>query len=305
MALDYYSSKTLSSSDYSCDPWSYPHVTSASFFDLMPLIPATPPLTVSLSQLVDPLGNGDQDECITISPPSLLSFLVSDPHPCTETPAVPPGGQSPLPKVSKNRTHKPEYALPPDMLLDSPFAETSSDDEYHDSASDVSSPGPTTPQHIHYALSSQTVTVQRGPGEPGKINGHPIVRYSDGSYRCMSIVTASGKVSQYTRKRERAPHIGQPCSQTFRGRDEIGRHLKASRWHKKLDEECKPLTCDVCGQRLSRKDALGRHIRALHPSTSLILHRSVNSALTSTPTARTKGEGAQIYNNPQQRPSFE
>ena len=241
--------------------------------------PATPPLTVNLFQLVVPSGPGDQAEHISPFPPPLLSFLFLDPQLDVKTLAGPPAGQSPLPKISKNRSCKQEYALSPDLSFGSPSADSSSDEEYHDSASDVSSTDPTIPRHVHRALSSQTVAVQSGTEVVSKLNGHPVLRYPNDSYRCMSIVTAGGKVSQYTRKSERPPNVGQPCGQTFRGRDEIVRHLKTSRWHRKLDE-CKLIICEVCGQQLSRKDALGRHMRTLHLSTLFIPYRLVNKALT-------------------------
>jgi uncharacterized Zn-finger protein len=114
-----------------------------------------------------------------------------------------------------------------------------------------------------------------------EIKGHTVLRYPEGSYRCLSVVTASGKVSQYTRRSERAPSVGQPCGQTFRGQDELVRHLKTSRWHRELGEKHQPLSCDVCGKQLSRRDALTRHMRAVHLSTSFILHRLVNRILTS------------------------
>jgi hypothetical protein len=125
------------------------------------------------------------------------------------------------------------------------------------------------------------------------IHGHPVRRYPEGSWRCLSIVTASGKVSQYTRKSERPPKVGQPCGLTFRGRDEIVRHLKTSRWHRALGEEHKLLACDVCGKQLSRRDALARHMRALHLGTLFALHRLVNRTLTSFSTTRAKG-GAKV-----------
>ena len=275
--------KTLSSGDYSSDPWLSPQVPSAPFFDLMPLLcpyePAPPPLTVNLSQLVVPSGTGDRDEHISPLSPPLLSFLFSDPQLDTNTLAVPPSGQSPLPKIPENRSCKQEYSSSPDLSFDSPSANFSSDEEYHESASDVPSTEPTTPRHVHRALSSRTLAVQGETEVVSKLNGHPVLRYPNDSYRCMSIVTAGGKISQYTRKSERPPNVGQPCIQTFRGRDEIVRHLKTSRWHTKLDE-CKLLTCEVCGQQLSRKDSLSRHMRTMHLSTLFILRRLVNEALT-------------------------
>ena len=240
----------------------------------MPLIfphePAPAPLTVNLSQLVVPSGTGDQDDH---SSPPLLSFLFSNSQPDIGTLIASPGGQAPSPKISENRSCKQECRTSPDLPFDSPSADSDSDEEYHDSASDVPS---TIPQHC---TPSQTLAVPSETEVVSKFNGHPVLRYPNDSYRCMSIVTADGKISQYTRKSERPPNIGQPCGQTFRGRDEINRHLKTSRWHRKLGE-CRLLPCEVCGQQLSRKDSLSRHMRIVHLSTLFVSPRLINEDLT-------------------------
>ena len=131
---------------------------------------------------------------------------------------------------------------------------------------------------------------------PRKLHGHPVIAHPNGSYRCLSIVTGNGKGSHYTRKRESPPDVGQPCGQTFRGQDEIVRHLKSSQWHREPGEEHKLLTCDTCGKQLSRKDALTRHRKTIHLSTLFVFHRLVNKALTSHSIASTKG-GTQVYNS--------
>jgi len=293
---------TLSSDGNSWGPWPSPDVAFAPLLDLMPLPPphepAPPPVTVNLSQLVVLSSNDYQFICPVPSPCSLLSHLFSDPHLRVDTPAVPPGGeQSPLFMTFENRTHKRGHTSPPDQPSDSSSTYTRSDEDYYESASGASSTEPTTPQHVRHTLSSGMIADQSGPGVVGELRGHPVVRYPNGRYRCMSLITTSGKLSQCTRKSERPPQIGQPCGQTFKGQDEIVRHLKASRWHRKLGEECKPLMCDVCGQRLSRRDALTRHMRTQHTSTWFIPHRLVNDVLTSPSTARAT-EGAQVYSSP-------
>jgi hypothetical protein len=237
--VDHQSLKNLSSGGHSWYPWAYSHAP------LVDLQPVDPPLTVHLSQLVLPPGDGHQHEPTAPSPPSLLSGLFSDTHALlgtSRTSAVPPGGG-----------HSPLSSDPHFNLLSTDSSEDMADE----------------------------------------IIGHPVRRYPEGSYRCLSIVTASGKVSQYTRKNEPPPAVGQPCGLTFRGRDEIVRHLKASRWHRALGEEHKPLACDVCGKQLSRRDALARHMRAVHVGTLFALHRLVNRILTSFSTTRAKG-GAKV-----------
>ena len=293
MSVNYQSPKTLSSGDPSCDPRPSAHVTSPPLFDLEPLDwtnplffpcePATLPHTVNLSQLLVPPGNGDQYEYIGLSSPSLLSFPFSDPY-LLDTPAVPTVGEQSRSEGSISCTHKRVDTLSSDLPFNASSADTSSDEECSDSASDISSAKPTTSRHVRHALSSREVKDHSEHGVAHDLHGHPVLRYPNGSFQCISIVTASGKVSQYTQKNELPPDVGQPCRQTFRGRDEIVRHLKTTRWHRKLDEENKPLTCKSCGQQLSRRDALLRHMRSLHPSTLFILHRLVNKVLTFAPT---------------------
>lgn len=264
--MNHQSPKTLSSGDHSRDPGPSFHAASDPSFDHVPLLFPHEPLTINLRQLAAPPVDGDLHECLT----SLLSFLFSDPHPCIDTADFPPAEYVPLSKTPENRTYKQEYLISSDLPFDPSPADSNSDEEYYDSASDVSSTESTALRHLRRTLSPRRLADQSGPGAVDDLNGHPVLRYTDGSYQCTSLVTANGKASQYTRKSERPPDVGQPCGQTFRGRDEIVRHLKTSRWHRKPDEY-KPLSCDVCGRRLSRRDALVRHME-LHLSTLSILH---------------------------------
>jgi Zinc finger, C2H2 type len=316
MEVNHQFPKTWSSRDHSCGPWPFSRVACPPLFDLElpgctnPLFPShqptAPPLTVNLSQLFAPPGDVDQYKCITPSFPSPPSLPFSHTHPSgiptrVGSLAIPPGTeQFPFSRPSRNRICKRRYASSSDLPFDSSPVDPSSDEEYYDdSPSDVSSTKPTTARHARHASSSRRVPHHSGPGVVGELDGHSVLRYPDSSYRCVSIVTASGKVSQYTQKSERPPDVGQPCGQTFRGRDEIVRHLKTTQWHKKLNEKGEPLVCDVCGQELSRMDALTRHMKRLHPSTFFIFYWLINKALTSTSTTRAGGEGAQVYNSPQ------
>jgi hypothetical protein len=260
-----------------------------------------------MSQLLALPGDGDQYEYIATSHPSLLSFLFSDPHSHVDTPAVPPAighadSPSPFSKTSKDLACKREYALSSDLPFDSSSPDSSSGEEYDDSTSDTASTEPTTPRHVRHTLSSQEDTDCSGSGVVDELHGQLVLRYPDGSYRCLSIVTTNGKVSQYTQKSKLPPDVGQPCGQTFRGRDEIARHLKTTRWHKQLDEH-ETHTCGVCGRQLSRRDALTRHMRRLHLSALLTLHWLINKALTSV--SRATEEGPQGYGRPEEAKKFE
>ncbi len=159
--------------------------------------------------------------------------------------------------------------------------------EDYGSTSDIPSTEPATPEHVGHVLPFHMVVGQSESGEDREIKGHPVLKYRNGSMRCLTIVTASGKVSQCTRKSECPPVVGQRCGQTFRGQDELLRHVNTARWHRKVDE--KPFECKVCRKQFSRRDALGRHRGSENHSTLFVLHRLVNRALTSPCAAREKG----------------
>jgi hypothetical protein len=207
-------------------------------------------------------------------------------YPCwySDVASAPPVNPEPvIPPLTVNLA---QLVLPPgddyERTASSPPSHLSCSDEAHNLSSGTR---PTTPRPDQNAPSVD------------EIKGHRVLRYPDGSCRCMSIVTANGKVSHYTRKSQRPPKVGQPCGQTFRGQDEIVRHLKTSQWHKELSDEHRPIACEVCGKHLSRRDALTRHMRTTHLSTLFILHRLVNRILTSLSTSRAKW-AAQVYSGP-------
>ena len=172
----------------------------------------------------------------------------------------------PAPGPSQDRTYNPGNQ--------SPSAHHRPDKDY---GSDVPPTEPATPQHVPHPAPPAQVAGQSEAGNARELNGRSVLQYRDGRYRCLARVTNIGKSSQFTRKSERPPGVGQVCEMSFGRMDEVMRHLKTARWHRTSDEE--EHKCDKCGKRFSRMDALRRHEKTCHTSTLFVLHLLVNRLL--------------------------
>ena len=238
-------------------------IGAEDFVAIFGIEPATHPLTVHLPQLVIPPGCNHLYECTANTPTSFFS-LFSDSH---------------LPVLFSD-SHLP--VLFSDSHLPVDYASTSD-------ASTSAARAPSIESAVHHALPSSQDVEQGEPGVLSSTKGHPVLAYPNGGYRCMAIVTASGKSSQYTKRSECATTKSFGTSTLVdRTRDPV-RSLKHP--------------CHLCDQRLSRRGALTRHIQAKHTGTLFALHRLVNRSLTSLSIARSKGAEAQSV--PTETPNHE